>query len=119
MAQYGESFTIGNFAFEDELTLKVKIVVKHYDSGYEPYPTSNHDDPRYSDPGESSEADYRVYLERIDNDEVYELLDITNFLTKEDFEYIDEQIDEYAQEVANDAYQSAQEDRYEEDQNRI
>lgn len=119
MTQYGKSFTTGNFAFEDELTLKVKIGVEYYNSGYEPYPTSNHDDPRYSDPGEASEADYKVYLERKDKDGGYEHIDITNFLSTEDFEYIDEQIDEYAQEVANDAYQSAMEDRYEEDKNRI
>lgn len=112
---YGKQFTYKNFLMGDTLELDVEVRVDSYCSGYDPYPTSNHDDPRFSDPGEGPEADFRIFLVKRDaKGKEIKSVDITDFLPKDDLESIEERISDEAVSRMEGDYEAEMENRADE-----
>jgi hypothetical protein len=111
---YGKDFK-SSFTFKEtlEFVFDVEIVVSSFYSGYDPYPTQNHDSPRFSDPGSGPEAEYKVFgLVKDSKRKVIKRIDITDLLSEQDLDAINEKIYEQAMENERSAYEAAMEAEY-------
>lgn len=98
--------------FKDSIELDIEIHVHSISFGYDPFPTMNHDDPRFSDSGGESEVEYSVYL--IKNGEESKKLDITEFISKDKLNLFEEYICREVLENEQSEYEAGLEAKMEE-----